>query len=166
MIYTNVKQFIRAKLNRRKQLFIYSQHKKYIRIRAGFDIETTRIGNYAYMYHWQLSWNDDDLLLRKWSDFEFLISEINQWLQPKKAYILFWVANLGHEFAFLSRRFHWDKIFARESHNPLTAVTGCVEFRECLSISGQGGLANLAKNFCTTQKLKGDLDYNVIRIAF
>ena len=77
MIYTNVKQFIRAKLNRRKQLFIYSQHKKYIRIRAGFDIETTRIGNYAYMYHWQLSWNDDDLLLRKWSDFELLISELN-----------------------------------------------------------------------------------------
>lgn len=163
MIYTNVKQFIRAKLNRRKQLFVYSQHKKYIRIRAGFDIETTRIGNYAYMYHWQLSWNDDDLLLRKWSDFELLIEEINKWLTPKRAYLLLWVANLGHEFAFLSRRFHWTKIFARESHNPLTAVTGQIEFRECLSISGQGGLANLAKNFCETQKLKGDLDYSKIR---
>lgn len=163
MIYTDVKQFIRAKLNRRKQLFIYSQHKKYIRICAGFDIETTRIGNYAYMYHWQLSWNDDDLLLRKWSDFEYLIDQLNQWLQPKKAYIIFWVANLGHEFAFLSRRFRWSKIFARESHNPLTATTGQIDFRECLSISGQGGLANLAKNYCQTRKLKGELNYNKIR---
>lgn len=163
MIYRNVQQFIRAKLNRKKQLFVYSQHKKYIRISAGFDIETTRIENYAYMYHWQISWNDDDLLLRTWADFELLIEEINKWLTPKKAYLLLWVANLGHEFAFLARRFHWSKIFARESHNPLTATTGQVEFRECLSISGQGGLANLAKNYCQTRKLKGDLDYNLIR---
>ena len=163
MVYRDVKQFIRAKLNRRKQLFVYSQHKKYIRIAGGFDIETTRIGNYAYMYHWQLSWNDDELLLRKWSDFEYLIEEINKWLQPKKAVLLLWVANLGHEFAFLARRFRWSKIFARESHNPLTASTGQIEFRECLSISGQGGLAALAKNYCTTRKLRGDLDYTVIR---
>lgn len=159
MIYRDVKQFIRAKLNNRKQLFVYSQHRKYIRICAGFDIETTRIGDYAFMYHWQLSWDNDVLLLRKWSDFELLLQRVNAWLEPKKARLLLWVANMSHEFSFLCRRFEWSKIFARESRQPLTAVTGRIEFRECLSISGQGGLANLARNYCKTQKKLGDLDY-------
>jgi len=159
MIYRKVDSFIRAKLNNKKPQFVYSQHKKYIRIRCGFDIETTRIGDYAFMYHWQLSWNDDTLLLRTWSDFELLLQRVNAWLEPKKAYLLIWVANLSHEFSFLCRRFHWDKIFAKESRTPLTAVTGRSEFRECLSISGQGGLANLAKNYCQTQKKINDLDY-------
>lgn len=163
MVYRDLDTFMKKALNRKKQFFVYSQHKKYIRIPCGFDIETTRIDKYAFMYHWQLSWGDDDLLLRHWDDFDTLIAKLQEWLEPKHAYIIIWVANLGHEFAFLGRRFTWSKIFARESHSPLTATTGRVEFRECLSISGQGGLANLAKNYCKTRKLKGDLDYNVIR---
>lgn len=163
MVYYDVNEFVKTHLNRKKQLFVYSQHTKYIRICAGFDIETTRIDKYAFMYHWQLSFNDDDLLCRTWADFEFLIDALQKWLEPKKAVLILWVANMGHEFSFLCRRFRWKKIFARESHSPLTARTGRVEFRECLSISGQGGLANLAKNYCKTQKLRGDLDYNVIR---
>lgn len=160
MIYTNVNQFIKKNLNRRKQLFVKSNYCKYIRIAAGFDIETTRMDKYAYMYHWQLSWNDDILLCRYWTDFEFLIESVNKWLEPKHAKIIFWVANLGHEFAFLGRRFHWKHIFSRESHQPITATTGNIEFRECLTISGQGGLANLAKNYCQTRKMLGDLDYS------
>lgn len=166
MIYNNLRSFIRAKLNRKKQVFVYSQHKKYIRICSGFDIETTRIENHAYMWVWQLSWNDDILIMRKWSEFAALVAAVNTWLQPKKAYILLWVANLGHEFAFLARQFRWSKIFARESHNPLTASTGQIEFRECLSISGGGGLANLAKNYCTIRKLKGELNYDIPRNSF
>lgn len=161
MIYTDIDRFARSKLRpRTKHEYVYSQHRKYIRISAGFDIETTRIEKYAYMYIWQLSWDDDIILCRTWTDFENFVYKVNEWLQPKKATIIFWVANLGHEFSFLARRFTWEKIFARESHNPLTATTGSIEFRECLSISGQGGLANLAKNYCKTRKLYGDLDYN------
>ena len=160
MVYEDLGAFVKKALNRKKQYFVYSQHKKYIRICCGFDIETTRMEKHAFMYHWQLSWNDDDLLLRKWCDFELFIQKLNEWLEPKNANIIIWVANLGHEFSFLCRRFEWKHIFARESHNPLIATTGRVEFRECLSISGQGGLANLAKNYCKTKKLIGDLDYN------
>ena len=159
MIYTNIDDFCKKNLNRKKQFFVYSNHVKYIRISCGFDIETTRIEKHAFMYHWQLSWNDDILLCRTWGDFETLVNRLNEWLKPKNANIIVWVANLGHEFSFLCRRFTWKRIFARESHNPLTAQTERVEFRECLSISGQGGLKNLAKNYCQTRKLVGDLDY-------
>ena len=163
MLYRNVDEFIKKHLNRKKQYFVYSNHTKYIRIACGYDIETTRIEKHSFMYHWQLSWGEDELLCRKWDDFYTLIAALNEWLEPKNAVIIVWVANLGYEFSFLCRRFYWKKIFARESRNPLTARTGRIEFRECLSISGGGGLANLAKNYCKTRKLKGDLDFNVLR---
>lgn len=163
MIYRDIQSFMKKALNRKKQIFIKSNFCKYVRVCCGFDIETTRIDKYAYMYHWQLSWNDDILLLRYWADFEILVEHINKWLEPKHAKLIVWVANLGHEFAFLGRRFQWKHIFARESHQPITATTGNIEFRECLTISGQGGLANLAKNYCTTHKMLNDLNYSVIR---
>lgn len=162
-IYTKLKPFLHAVFKPRKQQYIYDRHKKYARISAGFDIETTRIETHAYMYHWQVSMNDEILLMRKWDDFTTLLHCIDNWCKPKKCGIIMWVANLGHEFAFLQCRYKASKIFATDAHTPLTVDIGCVQFRECLTISGQGGLANLAKNYCETQKLKGDLNYDIIR---
>lgn len=162
-IYTELKPFLKAVFKPRKQQYIYDRHKKYARISAGFDIETTRIETHAFMYHWQVSMNDEILLMRRWDDFTTLLRQIDNWCKPKKCGLIMWVANLGHEFSFLQCRYKANKIFATDAHTPLTVDIGCVQFRECLTISGQGGLANLAKNYCETQKLKGDLDYNIIR---
>lgn len=162
-IYTELKPFLHAVFKPKKQQYVYDKHRKYARIAAGFDIETTRIETHAFMYHWQVAMNDEILLMRRWDDFTDLLHCIDNWCKPKKCSIIMWVANLGHEFAFLQCRYKANRIFATDAHTPLTVDIGCVQFRECLTISGQGGLANLAKNYCTTQKLKGDLDYNIIR---
>lgn len=164
MVYDDVEQFCRKHfVMGLKRKFIYDRHKKYLRIGAGFDIETTRKETYAFMYHWQFSFGDDDLLCRTWYSFHLFMKRLQYYLTCINARLIVWVANLGHEFAFLGRRFHWDKVFARESHQPIVAQTERVEFRECLTISGQGGLKNLAKNYTKTQKLVGDLDYTKMR---
>lgn len=164
MVYEDVQQFCRVHfVVGRKQRFIYDKHKKYLRIGAGFDIETTRKETYAYMYHWQVSYGNDQLIGRTWYAFDMFVQQLQLYLSRLNARLIVWVANLGHEFAFLGRRYHWENVFARESHQPLVAQNGRIEYRECLTISGQGGLANLAKNYTTTQKSVGDLDYTKMR---
>lgn len=162
-VYEDVEIFTRRVLRRVKKNYIYDNHQKILRVSCGFDIETTKVVDRAYMYHWQFVLNDAVLTGRKWSDFVDLIDQLNTWCTWQKCIIIIWVANLGHEFAFMGRRFTWKNIFAIDSHQPIKALTGRCEFRECLTISGKGGLANLAKNYTKTQKAKGDLDYDIPR---
>lgn len=163
MIYHDVMKFSQIVFRKRNIKIFYNNHKRYLRIGSGYDIETTRKEDKAYMYHWQFSFGDDTLLCRTWSEFEIFVSQIRAFLKIQNAMLIVWVANLGHEFSFLCRRLQWDHIFARESRQPLIAQSGKIEFREALTISGKGGLANLAKKYTKTQKLKGDLDYNIPR---
>ena len=133
------------------------------RICAGFDIETTAIEDRSYMYHWQVSWNDKVLLGRRWEQFEDFCRFVNIYAKRQRIIVIIWVANLGFEFSFIGRRFPWKRVFATDAHHPLVCEYENIQFREALDISGQGGLRQLAKNFCQTQKLVGDLDYSVIR---
>ena len=162
-IYTNVDRFRNEVLRKAKKRYVYDNHSKIIRVSAGFDIETTRIEDRTYMYHWQFSFNKTVLTGRKWADFAKLVEYLNTWLSWQKAIIIVWVANLGYEFSFICSRFKWNHIFAVDSHEPLKVRTERVEFRECLSISGQGGLMNLSKNYTKTKKAKGDLDFTIPR---
>lgn len=162
-IYTDVDYFIRKVLRRVKKSYVYENHQKILRIRCGFDIETTKQDHHAFMYHWQFVLDDNVLTGRKWEDFEHLVERLDTWCDWQKSIILVWVANLGHEFSFIGRRFEWKSVFAVDAHHPLKARTGRVEFRECLTISGAGGLKNLARNYCKTQKAENDLDYSVSR---
>ena len=162
-VFEDVEIFTRRVLRRVKKNYIYDNHQKILRVSCGFDIETTKVIDRAYMYHWQFVLNDAVLTGRKWSDFVALIDQLNTWCTWQKCIIIIWVANLGHEFAFMGRRFTWKNIFAIDSYQPIKALTGRCEFRECLTISGKGGLANLAKNYTKTQKAKGDLDYDIPR---
>lgn len=164
MVYDDVETFCRLNFRQNaRRKYIYDKHKKYIRVGAGFDIETTRKDTFAFMYVWQVSFGDDTLIGRTWFAFDLFMQRLQQYLLHINARIIIWVANLGHEFSFLGRRYHWTKVFARESHQPLIAQTDRVEFRECLTVSGQGGLKNLAKNYTKTQKAVGDLDYTIPR---
>lgn len=158
-VYTDIERFKSEVLRKVKKKYIYENHSKYIRIPAGFDIETTRVGERTYMYHWQFSFGKALFTGRKWADFVQLKELFDTWLEWQKAVIIVWVANLGYEFSFMCSRFKWSSVFAVDAHEPLKAKTGRVEFRECLSISGKGGLDNLAKNYTQTKKAKGDLDF-------
>ena len=163
MVYDDVMTFCKVNFRVGKKQFIYDKHKKYLRVGAGFDIETTRKDDKAFMYLWQVSFGGDELYGRTWAAFEMFMTYLQQHLHKINAHLIIWVANLGHEFAFIGRRFHWESVFARESHQPLIARTGKVEFREALVISGQGGLANLAKNYTDIRKAVGDLDFRITR---
>lgn len=147
---------------------------KYLPIYSGFDIETTNVitddSKAAYMYHWQLVIASDEIgyiyLGRRWELFFDLYNRLVEFYRLGAVRkLLCWVANLGFEFQFLRKRLLWDEdnFFAREERHPLAAPTkDGFDFREALSISG-GSLAQLAKDYTTTQKLKGDLDYKIMR---
>lgn len=153
------------------------QESWYLPLYAGFDIETTNVvtedSKSAYMYHWQFAIASNEIgfifLGRTWDRFKLLYNKICDFYKLGPTYnnrkLLVWDANLGFEFQFLRKRFAWDagNFFAREERHPLAALTvDGWDFHEALSISG-GSLAQLAKDYTTTQKLKGDLDYSILR---
>lgn len=166
MVYRDIEEYIAKALPKKtKTKTFYNKHERYMYIAAGFDIETTRIETRGYMYAWTVSLDSDTVYGRLWSEFHRLIEALDTLARKKNANIIVWVANLGYEFSYIGRRFHWSKLFAVDAHEPLIARTGKIEFRECLSISGQGGLANLAETYCKTKKAVGDLDYDKIRVS-
>ena len=86
---------------------------------------------------------------------------------PAKCYI--WVANLAHEMSFIkywiTDNFEVSKMFAKSQRDCLLMEFNNIQFRECIGLFGHS-LADIAKNWTETQKLKGDLDYNLIRTSF
>ena len=147
---------------------------EYLPLYCGFDIETTNVitdnSKSAYMYHWQFAIASEEIgyiyLGRRWDTYKDLYNRLVSFYRlGSERKLLIWDANLGFEFEFLKNRYTWDigNFFAREERHPLAAPTvDGFDYREALSISG-GSLAQLAKDFTTTQKLKGDLDYSVMR---
>lgn len=159
-----------------------------LEIFAGFDIETTNInqvdndffGWYAYAYHMQLSLFTQReqyvYLFRRWDLVEWFFDHVaDVYNLSDTKHIVIFIANFGFEFQFMRRRFNWDRgefdFFAKEERQPLKATYRGIEFREALTISG-GNLAQLAKDYCKTQKLvtvdadgvkHSDLDYSIER---
>lgn len=147
----------------------------YLKGYCGFDIETTNIikpdRKRAYMYIWQMAICTDSegivYLGRTWDDFLYLLDHLQkEWQTSEMEQLIMWDANFGFEFQFIRKKLEWDEapfaFFAKEERKPLTATWKGIQFHECLTISG-GSLGQLAKDYTTTQKLKGDLDYSVIR---
>lgn len=132
----------------------------------GFDIETTKKNKHGFMWCWQMSLGphgEDVIVGRTWSQYHELFDKLNNWLRPLDCRIIIWVANLGHEHAFIGKRHEWAEIFAIDAHEPLICRCGNIEYREALSISGPGGLQELAKNYTSKRKKVGELDYEVQR---
>ena len=144
--------------------------KCYLELYCGFDIETyTDAWHYAYMWVWQFSiYGEKNTIVigRSWGEFVRLIDTLIYDLElSKERRIIIGVANLSYEHQFMKKHFlkRWTKVFAKERRQPMLAIIdNCVEFRDVLMITG-GNLATLAKEYTETQKLVGDLDYNVPR---
>lgn len=142
-----------------------------IPIYGGYDVETTTTDTFdgpraAVYSHAVTLANMQEChvyLMRKWEDYLAFLDRVREYYGLNEYNrLIIWVANLSFEFSFIQRRLTWDRIFAKEMYNPLLASSGGLEFRECLTISG-GSLETLAKDYCYTQKLKGDLDYRKLR---
>lgn len=132
-------------------------------LETGFDIETTKISNErSYMYHAQVSLNNKIITMRKWSEYETLIFILNAELKKHNSHAYMLIANAGFEFQYIRKHFDISDVFARKARHPISFKIDRVIFLDCLMITG-GNLENLAKNYCTTKKLVGDLDYSIIR---
>lgn len=152
---------------------------------CGFDIETTTIttedgDHLAFAYHFQITVATPRVcnvyLFRTWDLIIHFFDKLADFYNlGKDRHIIIAIANMSFEFQFLRRRLQWDSgewdFFAKEKYQPLRATYRGIEFREVLSITG-GSLAQLAKDYCTTQKLityddngnkVSDLDYSIVR---
>lgn len=145
-----------------------------LRLGCGFDIETSKIVTKnvttAFCYHWQFGLEELVISGRSLNSMLKLFRHIDNFLKnmENKPKLLIWDANLGYEYQFCKT--YWSAIgmshlFAKEKRNPLRFIIGeCLIMRECLGLFGHN-LAQLAKNYCKTQKLKGDLDFNKVRLS-
>ena len=150
----------------------------YINIPAAIDIETTSFYSKKYdkdiatMWIWQFGLGDMVILGRTWEEFKTWIDLLNLWLKDcyKGANLLILDHNFSFEFQWIKGWLKWNRdkngvpeIFAKSDRSILYAKCGCVEFRDTLSLTDLP-LAKLQKNYgLDVGKLKGDLDYNVLR---
>lgn len=111
-------------------------------------------------YHWQFSVNDTVFTGRELRDFPKLLESLNKCCPARK---IIYVHFLSHEFQFLLNIFKFDDVFARNAHKPITAYIAKynVEFR-CSYTLTRLSLDTWSKNL-PVKKLKGNLDYDVLR---
>lgn len=142
--------------------------KHYFRNYIGFDIETTTVNQnnqyHAYMYIWTLTINSEVIRGNSWKDFIKLLQMLEDILKPDpKHYLLIFIANLSFEFQFMRKWLTITDSFFLEEREPLYIIhNDFIEFRDALLITG-GNLEYLARSYTTTQKMVGDLDYNIQR---
>lgn len=149
----------------------------YYKLGCGFDIETSKITvnglEVAICYHWQFGIENPcggimsigGRSLSTMTDFFKTLDEI---FSAKKARLLILDANLNYEFQFCKH--FWDKIgidnkefFAKDVREPLRILVGkSLFFAEVLGLFGNS-LENIADNYCTIKKLKGDLNHDLVR---
>lgn len=155
--------------------------KYYLNIGAGYDTETTTIkhtetidgieyerADFAFIYHYQFKINGVYICGRNAEDIGVIFSELIAQMQElhRGARLIIWVANLSYEFSFVKKQLAEigiSAIFAKTPRNPLfIELGGVIELRECLGLFGSS-LARVARDYTTTQKAVGDLDYTKIR---
>ena len=148
---------------------------KYIDLAVSFDIETTTIikDKYAFMYQWQFCIEDYVFMGKTWEEFiEFnniLTKELNIEIY-QDSNILFgkslvvYVFNLAFEFQFC-QHFIGEIIapLMTDKYAPLLIHTAEGFTYRCAQRLTNKNLETFTKGF-PHAKLKGDLDYNVIRV--
>lgn len=150
----------------------YRHFNYYYKIGCGFDIETSKVNvngtTLAICYHWQFSLNKLTVGGRKLSDMVEFFKFLDKVCDKKNARLLALDANLNYEFQFCKH--YWerigfvnDELFAKDKREPLRILVGKHIFMvEALGLFGKS-LENVAENYCTIKKLKGDLDHDKIR---
>lgn len=160
---------------------VFHKYRKsgYVDIGCAFDIETTSYysekhdSNLASMYNWQMALDNLVIMGSHWEDFKKLIEILDKKCKKAKAKLMILDQNLSFEFSFIKGILPWKinkktgkcEIFAKDERTVLYAKTGHIEFRDTLALTGIG-LDKYQKNFnLDVGKLKGDLDYSVMRFT-
>lgn len=140
-----------------------------LNVGLAFDIETTKIDKYSFMYVWQFAIDAYTVIGRTWEDFVSLLKYLSKYLglNEKRTGII-WVHNFSFEFSYIKHWIEWDmdkngkpRIFAISNTNIVTANAYGFQFRDSLVLTRKK-LANVAKDYKTgIEKLVGDLDYTL-----
>lgn len=166
----DIEKLINKYLKSNKPNIVGRKGHQYLNVSASFDIETSSFyqdtDKVALMYIWQFGLYDtvkqDTICIvgRTWREFSDLMVIFNKIL-PKNVKLIVFVHNLAYEYTFLNTELHdlKSKDFFVKPNTPLYAVFNCFEFRCSYLLSGYA-LSNLNTK---TKKLKGDLDYNLLR---
>jgi DNA polymerase elongation subunit (family B) len=133
---------------------------------CGFDIETTnhKPSESAYMYIWQFAVYGQAYYGRTWDEFFQFLEDLRNKFSGT---IIILIHNMGFEMSFLLPRLHQagrlKRIFAKAEREPLEVeLDNDIIFRDSLALTNMT-LQALAKAYCKTQKLVGDLDYDIQR---
>lgn len=165
-----------------KPITARGQKETFFQYGGGFDTESTTIQHNVetgviidncFLYCFQFSIGENIFILRTYDEFMEFMHKLIQCVKTarheyrnKTARVLFFVANLSHEYAFLKNYFvdlGITKFFCKDKRNVLRCeIAESVLFAECIGLFGTS-LSNIANTYCTTKKLIGDLDYKLIR---
>lgn len=141
----------------------------YYNVPAAFDIETSSFyingEKCACMYVWQFGILNWVTYGRTWEEFDQFISVLSTVLGlDDDLRLVVYIHNFAYEFQWMRKRVKWDKLFFLDSRKPVYGISGGIEYRCSLKLSGK----SLAKVGQDLQKYKckkkvGDLDYSLIR---
>lgn len=144
-------------------------------IPAAFDIETSSFfqqlengeeSKVAIMYVWTVSIAGFVFMGRTWNEYiEFIEAIKNEFNLNYNHRLIFYVHNLAFDFSFFRKWFEWVKVFSLDHRKPVYAISSDgVEYRCSYILTGYS-LDKLAGRlqYSNIRKLKGDLDYNLLR---
>lgn len=142
----------------------------YYDIPAAFDIETTNFtdpetGDPAtVMYVWQLGIMGLVCMGRTWDQFKDLLGRLRDALDLSVTRrLLVYVHYLGFEFQNFRHYLEWDEIFALDVREPVSALSGGIEFRCSYKLSGYGlGKLGDELHYHKITKASGELDYDLL----
>lgn len=154
----------------------------YAGVLISFDIETTKIQRdaepHTFMYIWQMAINNTAVYGRTWEELKDFLTRFNndvikshQYIRDKrgskhKCKVQFFgmIHNIAYEWAFCKGNMQQqiESAFLKEVRQPLYFDMCSIRFIDSYQITRMS-LAKLAKTYTNTQKLVGDLDYNVER---
>jgi len=163
------KNGIKVAYDRRSKAYYYD-------ISCALDTETTNWivddeHKYAWIYIFQIMIGDTFITCRTFAELAdvFLNLKLTYGLNEKHRIVIY-VHNLPFEFQFMRTEFRFSECLARKNRTVFKVFFDDygIEFRDSLILSGMN-LAKTAENLTwpehkSIRKLKGDLDYNKIRL--
>lgn len=149
----------------------------YWALKCGFDIETTTYIDRAYMYIWQIGINNKAFYGNTWEEFNDCLNIINCYIdylnrqkakekhkKEFKAQAICFIHNIAFEWQFVRKEIPVTDVFLKSLREPLYFESDNIKFLDSFQITHMS-LAKLAKRYCTTQKMVGDIDYTILRNA-
>lgn len=130
----------------------------------------------CFCYAYQICIGHTILLLRRVSELNKVLKTIDEAVKRYReiehnetATLYIWIANAAHEWSFLkyelTKQFTMQKCFAKTTRDLLYADFDTFQIRECLGLFGHS-LAQIGSDWSYSKKLKGDLDYDLIRHSY